>query len=81
METSEETAILRKARDFFPSARIFLTQGLNYRINGRSASAIYQNIEDFISISPEDWERIKDYASRSDNNESYDPKSFVRACV
>jgi hypothetical protein len=79
VETMEEDVILEKANNFFPNERVFLTKGLEYVINGRSASAIYNNIKNGISISLKDWERTKAYARRFDDGERYDPENFSRA--
>jgi hypothetical protein len=87
VETGKEEEILENARTYFGEASTLLNVGLGYKISKRNASSFFNKIKrgknldmgvSLSSISIRDWKRTKEYASRADRGERYDPETFVR---
>jgi len=84
-ETEEEREVLEKARNYFGEASTLLNKGLDYKFSTKSAPSHFCKIKNgkssngsIVSISIENWRRTKEYASRLDREERYDPETFVR---
>ena len=84
-ETEDEGQVLEWARDYFASARLLLTAGLDRQSSRNSAAGSFCNIKrgtsyrnDNVSVSFEEFKLISIYAMRHIDGESYDEATFER---